>query len=103
MSAEFNMIAMEDREDIAALERFHAEDDGFRISHAIVQRELIGGEHPVKLWREQRGLTVEPLTKRVALDFWVKGVNSKGGFGVWCWDVAFVPAHLQDILAKHSH
>lgn len=40
--------------------------------------------------------------KRAALNFWVQGVNAKGGFGVWCWDVAFVPAQLQDILAKHS-
>jgi len=31
MSAEFDVIAMEDREDIEAIERFHAEDDGFRI------------------------------------------------------------------------
>jgi hypothetical protein len=31
MSAKCDVIAMEDREDIAALERFQAEDDGFRI------------------------------------------------------------------------
>ena len=59
--------AMEDREDIAALERFHAEDDGFRIPHAIVQRELIGGEHPVKLWREHRALTVEALAEQAGI------------------------------------
>ncbi len=29
--------------------------------------------------------------KRAALDTWVKGVNAKGGFGEWCWDVAFEP------------
>ena len=40
--------------------------------------------------------------KRAALDFWVQGVNAKGGFGVWCCDVAFVPAQLQDILVKHA-
>ena len=39
--------------------------------------------------------------KRAALDVWVKGVNSKGGFGGWCWDVAFQPAQIQDILAEH--
>ncbi len=39
--------------------------------------------------------------KRAALDTWVSAVNSKGGFGVWCWDVAFQPAQLQDIIAKH--
>jgi hypothetical protein len=42
MSAECDLIAMEDREDIEALERFHAEDDGFRIPHAIVQLKIHG-------------------------------------------------------------
>ena len=37
--------AMEEREDIDFLERFSAEDDGFRIPSAILQRELVGGEH----------------------------------------------------------
>jgi type III restriction enzyme len=39
--------------------------------------------------------------KRAALDEWVRAVNQKGGFGQWCWDVAFEPAQIQDILAKH--
>ena len=40
--------------------------------------------------------------KRSALDAWVKGVNSKGGFGAWCWDVAFQPAQMHDIVQKHG-
>ena len=40
--------------------------------------------------------------KRAALDIWVKGVNAKGGFGMWCRDVAFQPAQIQDIVAKHA-
>jgi hypothetical protein len=40
--------------------------------------------------------------KRSALDAWVRGVNAKGGFGVWCWDVAFQPAQIQDIVARAS-
>jgi type III restriction enzyme len=39
--------------------------------------------------------------KRAALDLWVKGVNAKGGFGIWCWDVAFEPAKVHDII-KHA-
>lgn len=39
--------------------------------------------------------------KRASLDIWIQGVNSKGGFGDWCWDVAFQPAQIQDILTKH--
>jgi type III restriction enzyme len=40
--------------------------------------------------------------KRSALDAWAKGVNSKGGFGTWCWDVAFQPAQIHDIVQKHG-
>ena len=40
--------------------------------------------------------------KRSALDAWVKGVNQKGGFGTWAWDVAFEPHQIQDILAAHG-
>ena len=39
--------------------------------------------------------------KRAALEAWVMGVNQKGGFGLWSWDVAFEPAHIQDIINKH--
>ncbi|MDP1690676.1 MAG: hypothetical protein Q8L49_01715 [Burkholderiaceae bacterium] len=40
--------------------------------------------------------------KRDALVQWVEAVNAKGGFGAWCWDVAFAPAEVQDILARHG-
>lgn len=40
-------------------------------------------------------------SKRAALDAWVTGVNAKGGFGVWCWDVAFQPEQIHDLLEKH--
>ena len=29
--------------------------------------------------------------------------NAKGGFGIWCWDVAFEPAKVHDIVAAHAH
>lgn len=40
--------------------------------------------------------------KRQALDAWVKGVNARGGFGLWCWDGAFEMAKIQDILNHHA-
>jgi type III restriction enzyme len=40
--------------------------------------------------------------KRAALEVWVKGVNAWGGFGVWCWDVAFEPAQVYDIVHAHA-
>lgn len=39
--------------------------------------------------------------KHASLDTWVKGVNSNGGFGIWCWDVAYEPAQIQDIIGRH--
>jgi DNA-binding XRE family transcriptional regulator len=59
--------AMEDREDIAALERFKAQDDGFRIPYELVRRELLEGEHPLKLWREHRELTLEALAEKAGI------------------------------------
>ena len=41
--------------------------------------------------------------KRDALALWVKAVNSKGGFGAWCCDVAFKPAEIRDILVRHGY
>ncbi|MEX0958905.1 MAG: DEAD/DEAH box helicase family protein [Burkholderiales bacterium] len=40
--------------------------------------------------------------KRAALNAWVTGVNAKGGFGTWSWDVAFQPAQIQDIVKRHA-
>ncbi len=41
--------------------------------------------------------------KRMALDLWVRAVNERGGFGVWCWDVVKAePAKLHDVIAHHA-
>lgn len=40
--------------------------------------------------------------KVAAMRAWVEGVNTKGGFGVWCCDVAYEMASVQDILAVHG-
>jgi type III restriction enzyme len=40
--------------------------------------------------------------KREALGEWIAAVNSVGGFGTWCWDLAFSPAAVHDIIAKHG-
>jgi len=40
--------------------------------------------------------------KRSTLDAWVRAVNSRGGFGVWCWEVAFEPAKVHDIIIHHA-
>lgn len=40
--------------------------------------------------------------KRDALAEWVTAINSEGGFGDWCWDVAFEPSSIQDIISKHA-
>ena len=45
-------------------------------------------QHRAKLWR--------------SMGAWVTGVNAKGGFGVWCHDVAFEMAKIHDILERHG-
>lgn len=42
-------------------------------------------------------------TKRIALDAWVRAVNSRGGFGTWCWDVVKAePSKVDDVVDHHS-
>lgn len=41
--------------------------------------------------------------KRMALDAWVRAVNSRGGFGTWSWDVVKAePAGVDDVIVHHS-
>jgi type III restriction enzyme len=40
--------------------------------------------------------------KAAAMRAWVEGVNAKGGFGMWCCDVAFEMAKIQDVLQRHG-
>lgn len=46
--------------------------------------------------------TEQNRAKRAALDASVQGINAKGGFGEWCSDVAFEPAQIHDIVARHA-
>ncbi|WP_322994360.1 BPTD_3080 family restriction endonuclease [Castellaniella sp.] len=41
--------------------------------------------------------------KRLALNAWVRAVNERGGFGVWCWDVVMgEPARMDDVIGHHA-
>lgn len=40
--------------------------------------------------------------KRDETNRWVDAINAKGGFGRWSFDVAFQPAQVQDLLARHA-
>lgn len=51
---------VEDIEDAAAYDEAVANDDGFRVPHAVVLA-MHEGQHPVRAWREHRGLTQEAL------------------------------------------
>lgn len=56
--------------DAADVERFDREDDGTRIPFAVVKAQLGDGSHPVhpvKAWREHRGLTVQQLASAAGL------------------------------------
>lgn len=52
--------AAEDAEDVADIERFDREDDGFRVPHAVVKAELDGAT-PLRAWREHRALSLQAL------------------------------------------
>jgi type III restriction enzyme len=39
----------------------------------------------------------------MALDAWVRAVNARGGFGVWCWDVVKgEPSKVMDVITEHA-
>ena len=46
--------------------------------------------------------TRQDRAKREFLDEWVRAVNAHGEFGVWCFDVSWMPADARDIMAKHG-
>lgn len=54
--------AAEDAEDLADIERFDREDDGTRVPHVVVKAKM-DGVHPVRAWREYRGLTQDALSE----------------------------------------
>lgn len=51
---------------LALLDAARAADDGFRIP-AAVANAILDGEQPVKVWREQRGLTQEALAGKAGI------------------------------------
>lgn len=57
---------VEDAEDAAAYEEALRNDDGVRIPHAVVVAEL-DGTHPVRAWREHRGMTLQALATATGL------------------------------------
>lgn len=58
--------AAEHAEDLADLDRFDREDDGFRVPHAVVRAGL-DGVRPLRAWREHRGLTLQALAHAARL------------------------------------
>lgn len=52
--------------DLAAYREAKASDDGFRIPADILEREL-AGEVPIKLWRQERGLTQQALARAAGI------------------------------------
>lgn len=57
---------LEDVDDAALADAARAADDGFRVPAAVVNA-LLEGEQPVKVWREQRGLTQDALAAKAGI------------------------------------
>lgn len=58
--------ALEDADDAALADAARAADDGFRIPAAVADARL-EGEQPVRVWREQRGLTQDALAAKAGI------------------------------------
>ncbi len=58
--------ALEDADDAALADAALAADDGFRIPSAVVSA-VLDGEQPVRVWREQRGLTQDTLAAKAGI------------------------------------
>lgn len=56
----------EDAEDLADLERFDREDDGVRFPAAVAYA-IADGAHPLRAWREHRGLTLQAVADAAGL------------------------------------
>lgn len=57
---------VEDAEDAAAYAEAVANDDGFRVPHAVVKAELDGAT-PLRAWREHRALSLQALADEAGL------------------------------------
>jgi len=58
--------AVEEAEDVTDIERFDRADDGVRIP-GTVAFAIADGAHPVRAWREHRGLSQERLAEAAGL------------------------------------
>jgi DNA-binding XRE family transcriptional regulator len=52
---------LEDLEDAAQLREFEAREDKADGLPAALVRRMLAGEHPVRIWREHRGLSMQDL------------------------------------------
>jgi DNA-binding XRE family transcriptional regulator len=62
--------AYEDAADAAALAEVRAREaagDAEYVPVELAERILVGGEHPVRVWREHRGLSLGTLAKTAAI------------------------------------
>ena len=57
---------LEDADAVAAYDLAVANDDGFTIPAGVLRAEL-DGSHPVRAWREHRGLTMQTLADAAAV------------------------------------
>lgn len=106
---QYTTVLLEKRNDVTA----YAKNDhlGFQIYYLwhgsrrrFVPDYLIRLANGKQLVLEIKGEDSEQnRAKRMALDAWVHAVNSRGGFGTWCWDVVKAePSKVDDVIAHHA-
>ena len=60
------MRAAESLDDAALFDAVKAADDGFRVPGAVAHA-ILDGTHPVKAWRDYRGLTQDALAEKAGI------------------------------------
>lgn len=55
-----------DIDDVALFDAAKVADDGYRVPGEVLHA-ILGGTHPVKVWREYRGLTQDALATKVGI------------------------------------
>lgn len=57
----------EDAEDIAAAEKVLSNTHDELVPHEVVERLVVGNDHPLRIWREYRGITQDTLAQKAGI------------------------------------
>jgi len=72
------------------------------VIHKYIPDYIIKLQNGLNLIIEVKGQeTQQDKVKGDYLNDWCTAINNHGGFGIWKWDVAYNPDHIEEIISKH--